>query len=352
MSKLLADRLGWSIDKSVSHKLFMANSQKEPSLGVIKDVPITLGACTITIDVIVIESTTYDIILGNNWLKKAHAELSYNKSTLTIYLHGSRHVIPVDFNRGIPSQMEEDSPDEDSDDDPEPAMESDEELVNVIQEDPMETRAQNWRKFTKTNIKHRGRSIPYPKQSTSTHHTRIQEESDNDNPHWIGDLQDNYSSGEEETFFSIPKHVKRTTPPKADPKEDPPARITLEEMIDLYQQDSDCDPGMDVITERYLADSTLEDRIEEAKRRFWGVDWKQCDRFEPKPRSFWLSNMLTPEEFIEQEQNHSPRPFLCASFEEQEVFWENYTEARKKQTIKDYNEARLPTLSNDSYYTQ
>ena len=44
-------------------------------LGKIRDVPVRFREITITVPIVVVDSTTYDMILGNEWLEKARAVL-------------------------------------------------------------------------------------------------------------------------------------------------------------------------------------------------------------------------------------------------------------------------------------
>jgi hypothetical protein len=202
------------------------------------------------------------------------------------------------------------------------------------QEDPIERHARAWRQFTKQQPRRKPRSIhcQYPVYQ--------QPESEDEQPNWIKQNRESYSSGEEEAFFRIPDQTHRTmfVGPSSSTKgkspsayyqlDDPRPKNTLKERMAMYNQYSDCDLEPSFIKQQFEEDELEEDRIEEAKRRYWGVDWRKCDKFDPRPRLFWTANMLTPEEYHRQKQANTVPRYLVASGEEQDLYWKNYYRAR------------------------
>src|SRR3954447_18873019 len=158
---------------------------------------------------IVMELSTYDVILGNNWLRKAKAKLKYNDSTLVLYHHGKKHVIPIDFNRGFPLNQEEDTDDEDDTNSPPLDYHTDSEEGEVYtvfgnQQDPIERHTRASRQFTKQHPPRK------PKTTSCQYPAYQQNESEEEQPNWIKHNCESYSSGEEEAFFRIPDRIHRT----------------------------------------------------------------------------------------------------------------------------------------------
>src|SRR5947209_5801025 len=58
--------------------LYHCKWTKAIPLGKLFEVPVRFGKVTIPVDMIVIQTITYEIILGNEWLKKAHAIVDLN----------------------------------------------------------------------------------------------------------------------------------------------------------------------------------------------------------------------------------------------------------------------------------
>ena len=88
ITKYILDCLGWDIEEPVRTVLVIADRSKSTPLGEVREVPITFGNETITINMIVTASETYQIILGNNWLKKAKANINLEAETMTFTSRG------------------------------------------------------------------------------------------------------------------------------------------------------------------------------------------------------------------------------------------------------------------------
>ncbi len=105
ISKAMLDRLGWSIDKASTRTLVVADGSKSIALGEMNEVPITFNNLTVPIKMTVIEGDTYDIILGTDWLNKAHAKLDIQAAKMRITYHGVIEIVNLDMTRGIRNQM-------------------------------------------------------------------------------------------------------------------------------------------------------------------------------------------------------------------------------------------------------
>src|SRR3954469_10817415 len=92
--------LGWSIDKPTKVTFTVATGEKATALGIVKNVPITVGGLTIPISAMVTTSTTYDVLLGNNWLIKANAIVDLANTRLTISAHNQEVSVNINLESG------------------------------------------------------------------------------------------------------------------------------------------------------------------------------------------------------------------------------------------------------------
>ena len=68
---------------------------KSAPLGVVHQVPVRIRDITVPINMIVTNSAEYNVLLGNEWLKKVNANINYGSSTITIKYEGLQQEIPV-----------------------------------------------------------------------------------------------------------------------------------------------------------------------------------------------------------------------------------------------------------------
>ncbi|RHZ85474.1 hypothetical protein Glove_65g24 [Diversispora epigaea] len=78
------EQLGYEIEEASKSIILPATGKKTQPLGVIRDLPITIQDQTIPIDVEVIDTATYSLLLGNNWLMKANASYNWSDQELTL----------------------------------------------------------------------------------------------------------------------------------------------------------------------------------------------------------------------------------------------------------------------------
>ena len=57
-------------------------------LGKVEDIPVKFGEATILINTIVTNATSYELILGNEWLRKAKAVVDLNAEKMKITWKG------------------------------------------------------------------------------------------------------------------------------------------------------------------------------------------------------------------------------------------------------------------------
>lgn len=101
MSKKLADTLGLDIDAPSTSIFTLGNGTKQAALGIIYDVPLNIGAKLIipgSIEVLPVCPT--QLIIGNNWMKRAKARLNLENKTIKIEYKNNLAHVPFVFTRG------------------------------------------------------------------------------------------------------------------------------------------------------------------------------------------------------------------------------------------------------------
>ena len=101
ITKHVLEHLGWDIEEPARTILVIIDRSKSTSLGEVQEVPITFRNEMITINMIVTVSETYQIILGNNWLMKAKANINLEAETMTFTSRGRRFRVPVNTTKGV-----------------------------------------------------------------------------------------------------------------------------------------------------------------------------------------------------------------------------------------------------------
>ena len=99
MSEILARKLQLYRLITPTHAKFYTSSGKlEKPVGRLLDVPITVGALTLPVDVYVSPARTYSLLLGNNFLAAAEAQINFGTKEL-VYRKDLDHfeAVPIDF---------------------------------------------------------------------------------------------------------------------------------------------------------------------------------------------------------------------------------------------------------------
>ncbi|CEP07122.1 hypothetical protein [Parasitella parasitica] len=105
MSRQTKDFLGLDIDASSNTVFTLGDNSKVAALGTIYDVPITVGDTTIPINMEVLEATPMPIIIGNNWLQKAKAQIDYTLTILSVTYRQKTSQIPISITRETNPEM-------------------------------------------------------------------------------------------------------------------------------------------------------------------------------------------------------------------------------------------------------
>lgn len=114
MTKKLAKKLGYPIDEPSNLIIVTANGTKVRSLGVISDLPIEIGPFDAPISVQVLDSADEVFILGNDWLQRHSATLSWETNTLTLKVGRKKVKLPVSCTRVRKSIQETEETEESS----------------------------------------------------------------------------------------------------------------------------------------------------------------------------------------------------------------------------------------------
>jgi hypothetical protein len=100
ISQEALNRLGWNIEGPTETTLVIADGSESIPLGVMYDVPITFGDVTVTINMQVTNSTSYEIIISTNWLEKAKAIINMSSNRMQITNKGVTADISLNIRTG------------------------------------------------------------------------------------------------------------------------------------------------------------------------------------------------------------------------------------------------------------
>lgn len=89
MAKGVADKLGLEIDAASTSVFTLGNGSKQASLGLIYDVPLNIGGNLIIPGAIeILPVCPVNLIIGNNWMKRAKAKLNLEDKKITVQYKG------------------------------------------------------------------------------------------------------------------------------------------------------------------------------------------------------------------------------------------------------------------------
>src|SRR5437588_2218103 len=113
VSKPMMDRLGWEIEAATKRRFIVVDGHKAVPLGRIFNVPIKFGPVTLPVHVLIVDTDSYDLVIGMDWLTKANATIDTNAMKMRIEIRGRRFEVPVNSRRGVRPKMESDEESED-----------------------------------------------------------------------------------------------------------------------------------------------------------------------------------------------------------------------------------------------
>jgi hypothetical protein len=105
ISKQLADKIGLKIDAPSEAIFTLGNGTKQAALGIIYDVELNLGGKLIVpTSLEVLPYCPTNLILGNNYLKRAKARISLEEKNIRIEYKGKKVYIPISFTKPPPRE--------------------------------------------------------------------------------------------------------------------------------------------------------------------------------------------------------------------------------------------------------
>ena len=105
--------LGWSIQAPTKLTITVADGHKAVPIGRIFDVPVKFGAVIIVMNMVVVDTTSYDAVLGTDFLTKSKAVIDFDAEKMRIKSKGRRFEIPINIKKGIrPAMVQSDESDQ------------------------------------------------------------------------------------------------------------------------------------------------------------------------------------------------------------------------------------------------
>src|SRR5207302_5932294 len=93
--------------------MIVADKYKLVSLGKVFNVPIKITGATIGINMLVVDTTSYEVVLGIGFLKKIKATIDLNAERMRVRYRGRRFEIPIDIKKGVRPPMIQEIEEED-----------------------------------------------------------------------------------------------------------------------------------------------------------------------------------------------------------------------------------------------
>ena len=88
--------------------MIIVDGHKSTPFGKVFNVSIKITGATIRINIIIVNTISYKVVLRNKFLKKVKATIDFNSEQMHIYYRGKRFKIPIDIQKGVhPSMIQE-----------------------------------------------------------------------------------------------------------------------------------------------------------------------------------------------------------------------------------------------------
>ena len=99
MSAALMEELGMECNAVSNTIMVNVNGERRRPLGKVTNVPLRIMGKIISFDAIVTRTDSYDAIVGNDWLEKTDAEISYKNKIMTLYWGDHAINVPIEFHQ-------------------------------------------------------------------------------------------------------------------------------------------------------------------------------------------------------------------------------------------------------------
>src|SRR6185295_2694599 len=129
ISRKFLEYLELQVTRSSERMITGIHGNKKSSLGIVEDIPVHLGDVVISINMEVIDTQAYSIVLGTDWLRKARAVIDYYECKVTVKDEKCEFIITC-CNTTLPALPKEDDSDDD-DNDTDDSDEEDEDEANL-----------------------------------------------------------------------------------------------------------------------------------------------------------------------------------------------------------------------------
>ena len=93
--------------------MIIADEYKLIPLGRVYNIPIKIAEATVGINMIVIDTISYEVVIGNRFLKKVKATIDFNAKQIYICYRGRRFEIPIDIRKGVHPPMIQETEEDD-----------------------------------------------------------------------------------------------------------------------------------------------------------------------------------------------------------------------------------------------
>src|SRR4051812_12042938 len=93
--------------------MIVADGYKSAPLGKVFNILIKVAGTTIGINILVVDTTSYEVVLEIRFLKKIKATIDLNAERMCIRYRGRRFKIPIDIKKGVHPSIIQEVEDED-----------------------------------------------------------------------------------------------------------------------------------------------------------------------------------------------------------------------------------------------
>src|ERR1700748_3914024 len=93
--------------------IIVADGHNATPLGKVHNVPVKFGGVTIAVTMIIVKTDSYDVVLGNDFLKQANAIVDFNAEKMRIKYWGRRFEVSLNINNGERPAMKQEGDSED-----------------------------------------------------------------------------------------------------------------------------------------------------------------------------------------------------------------------------------------------
>lgn len=94
-------QLGWEIKATTRQTIIIADGCRDMPLEKVTNLPIRFSKLIIPMNAIIVDTTSYDLVIGNDWLTKVRDIINIDAQKIYIYWKGRYYEIPINLECGI-----------------------------------------------------------------------------------------------------------------------------------------------------------------------------------------------------------------------------------------------------------